>query len=227
MLEVPLSRELDGPFLVSSSKGFIWIADKFPSGVVRVAPRHAPVLFLFREALYEIAKMSRENEWGSFHPPTLKGVKAAVDHLAGYEFEEVEVLYGEGFNTALLPKELPRHEEVWVPKNWAVVLPTEKAYVGTAFDFATGQAALVVHNASRGVGIISSGMTSVQDLVLTQRTLKALAKGVKGKPIHNMEDLLLYTRSELLTIKGFGEGSLKEVEEALSTVKMKLPGTRE
>jgi len=41
-----------------------------------------------------------------------------------------------------------------VPDGWATILPMDRAFVGTTIDFGEGQHALLVHNASRGVGVL-------------------------------------------------------------------------
>lgn len=155
LVEVPLAPGLDGPFLVSSSKGFIWVADKFPSGVVRAAIRKVPLFFMFREALERVAALSQECGWGNLLPPTSEGAAAAVKHLAEYGFEEIEALVGAEFNVDLFPASVKVTEVPWVPSDWAVVLPQDRAYVGTAFEFGEGRYGLVVHNAARGLGILA------------------------------------------------------------------------
>ncbi len=157
LVEVPVQAGLDGPFLVSSMKSHLWLEDKFPTGVVRAAVRKVPMEFLFREAVEKIAEKSKVLSWGSVHSPTREGILEAISHLASYDLSDIEVLYGEGFDVELFPESVPTSEEVWVPAGWAVVLPLDKSYVGTLFDFGQARNALVIHNASRGVGLVVPG----------------------------------------------------------------------
>jgi len=166
LLEVPVSRALDGPFLVSSTKGFIWVADKFPNGHIRAAVRKVPWGFLFREAIVMVAAMSEKRQWGNFQPPTPEGVRSAIGHLIEYDVPApLEVLYGANFDLSileggkkLLPEGIPRYEETWVPEGWAVVVPEDRSFVGTTVDFGEGQRACVIHNASRGLSIIAPSL---------------------------------------------------------------------
>ena len=157
LIEVPVQEELDGPFLVSSGGAFLWVNDKFPTGNLRAAVRKAPREFLFREALERISEKSQALSWGSVNEPTKDGVEKTLSHLESYGFTEVEVLCGDGFDSNLLPEGVQSSDEVWVPKGWAVVLPKDKAFVGTLFDFGQERHSIVIHNASRGVGIIRGG----------------------------------------------------------------------
>lgn len=153
-IEVPVQEDLEGPFLVTSSKAQIWVENKFPSGIVRSAILRVPREFLFRSCLEKICEKSRDLAWGSVQPPTPQGVRDALAHLAYYGLLEVEIYFGEGFDQDLLPESLPSFEEVWVPTGWAVILPKDKSFVGTLFDFGQERNSIVIHNASRGVGLV-------------------------------------------------------------------------
>ncbi len=154
LIEVPVQEDLDGPFLVTSSKSQIWVEDKFPSGVIRSAVIRAPREFLFRSCVQRVFEQAQKSSWGSVHPPTPQGIRAAQDHLAYYGFSEVEVFFGEGFPQDLVPEHTPAFEEVWVPAGWAVILPRDKSFVGTLFDFGQERNSIVIHNASRGISLV-------------------------------------------------------------------------
>ncbi len=154
LMEVVVPENLDGPFLVSGSRGPLWIENKFPSGSVRAAVLRSPRDFMFRSAVEAIALKSKELSWGSVNPCTKAGVKASIDHLAYYGLGEVEAYFGDGFDPDLFPEGLFATEEVWVPSGWAVILPKDKSFVGTLFDFGQDRNSLVIHNASRGVGLL-------------------------------------------------------------------------
>ena len=156
IIEVPVAPGLDGPFLVSSSANLIWFSDKFPSGVVRAAVRRVPLEFLFREVVEKIKNQAEELEWGSVSPATEEGVLNAVGHLREYGFENLVILYDQDW--PLAEYDLTDHlgsgntvEVSWLPPGWAVVVPLDRAYLGTTFDFGEGKCATVIHNSSRGI----------------------------------------------------------------------------
>lgn len=154
MMEVPVSPDLDGPFLVTSSRDLVWISKVFPNGTLRTAVRQVHRPDLFQAIVERIASLSQEREWGSVHPVSEEGMSRVVHHLADYDLLDVEVLFSEGFDQGLIPEDIPRQETSWVPDGWAVVVPVDRAFVGTTFDFGEGSYACLIHNASRGVGVL-------------------------------------------------------------------------
>lgn len=174
MVEIPVHQALDGPFLVTSSQDFLWMSGKFPNGTLRAAVREVPWDFLFRDAVQRVAVMSEHQGWGNFLPPDSWGVEVGVSRLEEYEIPgPYEVLYGKGFDEDLLPDEMVRHEEVWVPEGWAIMLPANRGYVGTTLDFRDGQIALLLHNASRGMVVLApalpEGLEAEDPRVIPQR----------------------------------------------------------
>lgn len=155
LLSVSLPADLDGPFLVSSSKSLLWVSDKFPSGVVRIAVRREPLPVLWGESINFVYQMSKSMEWGSTAEATRAGALRVISHLADYGLSDVEVLAGPGFDTTVLPSSVPVFEEGWVTPGWAVVVPQDRSYLGTGFDFGDGQAGMVIHNASRAMGVLA------------------------------------------------------------------------
>jgi hypothetical protein len=155
MMEVPVDPNLDGPFLVSSSKDFLWIAKVFPNGSLRAAVRSASLATLFEEATRRVAAQARAVEWGSLHPPSKVGLIEALAHLAEYDLMDVEVLHGPGFDEDILSLDIPHDEVEWVPDGWALIVPIDRAFVGTAFEFGVGKYAVVLHNAPRGVSVLA------------------------------------------------------------------------
>jgi len=155
LMEFPVSPELDGPFLITSSRDWIWVSESFPNGTVRAAIRKAPLQFFFREVLERVHKMSKNLEWGSALPATAEGIKKALAHLSDYELVPAEIVVGEKFNTSLVPEDLKVTEALWVPSDWAVVIPADRAFIGTTFDFGEGRYASVIHNAARGLCVLT------------------------------------------------------------------------
>lgn len=156
MLEVPVAVDLDGPYLVSSTKDLVWIAKAFPNGTVRTAVRVTLLPDLYRALLERITTLSQEREWGSVQPATEDGAKAVLLHLADYELLDVEVLHGVDFDTSILPLDIQTTAATWIPDGWAAVVPVDRTFVGTVFDFGEGNYAALIHNASRGVGVLVS-----------------------------------------------------------------------
>lgn len=157
MLEVPVPPGLDGPFLVTSSRDLLWVSKAFPNGNLRAAVRRVSPGDLFLDLLCAVERRSREEGWGSAHPPTASGVAGAVAHLSEYGLNDVEVVFRAGFDESLVPAGVPSRKVEWVPVGWAAALPVDRSFVGTTFDFGGGQYATLLHNASRGVGIVSPG----------------------------------------------------------------------
>ena len=154
MMEVPVSRDLDGPFVMCSSKGLICVESPFASGNVRTAVRVLPKEVLFKILVPYLTELAVTREWGSVHPGTPEGVVAAFSHLADYDILDVEVVHGAGFDLLLLPEDILAVEASWMPEGCALVLPTDRSFLGTVFEFGSTQLGLVVHNAPRGVAFI-------------------------------------------------------------------------
>jgi hypothetical protein len=170
MLEVPVSEELDGPFLVSSTQGVLWVeklgspsawSQSLPTPPrltlrrIRAAVRKIPLHSLYREAVEKVAEKAQELGWGSYQPATRQGFLRAAAYLEEYGLPEWEVLFGEGLGPSLF-EDCQAMEVAWVPKNWALVVPRDRTYLGTAFDFGEGQTSLVLHNPSRAIAFVVS-----------------------------------------------------------------------
>ena len=155
IMEVPVSHDLDPPFLVSSSKGVVWVAKLGvpPSQNVRAAVRRATLSALFEEAVVETRKKAQELSWGSVWEATPEGLGKASSHLLEYGLAPWEVLYGAGFDSSIL-SETPSREVRWVPEKSAILVPRDRAFLGTSYDFGGGNVALVLHNPSRALAFL-------------------------------------------------------------------------
>jgi hypothetical protein len=92
---------------------------------------------LFAEVVNAVIQASDEHEWGC----VVKTVAEAEARLAEYDFAEYDVL--------------DRDNAPWLPGSVThVFVPAERKYLGTAFVCEGDWAAVVVHNASRGMGIV-------------------------------------------------------------------------
>jgi hypothetical protein len=156
ILKIPISPGLDGPYLVTSSRDFLWVERAMPGPEIRAAPRKIPLGFLFRDALYQIRAKSLELEWGNVLPPTAEGLQSALNFLEEYELPgDRHLLHGSRFPMEGIPLSVSAREEAWVPAGWAVLLPEDRGYLGTTIDFAGGVKAAAFHNPSRGIVILA------------------------------------------------------------------------
>jgi hypothetical protein len=226
LVESPIPSGLDGPFLVTSSKDMIWISKAFPNGMVRFAIQNTTLSEMFRGMVIAVAKRSRDEGWGSVHEPTAKGLQAVAEHLADYELTDIEVLYGSGFNESMIPEGTPREEVDWVPDGWALVLPKDRAYVGTVIDFEGGQLGGVLHNASRGIGICANEVDEItlQSLVLAgalppeTKNLYGASRANRrnGLPaIRTLDQLTRMTRGRLMKYHRVGSRTVDKIEAYL------------
>lgn len=154
MMEVPVSRDLDGPFLLCSSKSLLWVEKAFPNSMVRTAVRVANRSELFAIAIQWLMQRAADREWGSVQPSTKDGVIAAFSHLADYDLIDTEVVHGDGFDTTLIPEDVSCTQASWMPVGWAAVLPSDRSFLGTLFEYDGDQYGMVIHNAPRGIAIV-------------------------------------------------------------------------
>jgi hypothetical protein len=136
-IEVPVPQE-SGPYLSSTSSAVAWVERPFPkTGSVRAALRQAAPTALFAEVVHATMQASEENEWGC----VVKTIAEAESRLAEYDFTDYDVL--------------DRENAPWLPEGVThVFVPTDRKYLGTAFVCEGDWAAVVVHNASRGMSVV-------------------------------------------------------------------------
>jgi len=154
MVEYKVNPET-APFLVSSTRAFVWVTPKATR--LRSAVRKfgtGGVTDVFRTMLETIADTGVEGKWDNVHPPTPEGLAAARAHLAYYDLKEMDVVAHPKTDISVFglgEAEVERAD--WVPADWAVVLPTDKDFVG--FLVTTGDRyVVVVHNSSRAVAVV-------------------------------------------------------------------------
>ena len=143
------------PFLVSSSRAFVWVTPK--GDRIRTAIRLADEGGLdgvFREIITTIADTGATGRWDNVHPYSPEGLTAARAHLAYYDLKDVDVVAHPDTDTG--PLRLAGGAVVrapWVPAGWVVVLPTDREFVG--FVVSSGDRYLVLaHNTSRAVAVV-------------------------------------------------------------------------
>jgi|TARA_R110000824_G_scaffold48399_25_gene136757 hypothetical protein len=153
--QVPASEDPEaGPFLITASKGVLWVERAFPGGFLRVATQHTEPETLFRLMVEAVAARGGESEWGNVDTATHKGMSQGISHLHYYGFKDLECLCGKGFK----PKDvvgIPATTVDWLPDGWGVLLPKDRSYVGTVYDLGEGTLGGVLHNASRGVVVLN------------------------------------------------------------------------
>jgi len=153
--QVPASEDPEaGPFLITASKGVLWVDRAFPGGFLRVAVQHTDPKDLFRTMIESVAARGDECEWGNVSTNDHKGMDHGIRHLHYYGFKDLECLCGKGFK----PKDvvgIPAITVDWLPNDWGVLVPADRSYVGTIYDLGDGVVGGVLHNASRGVVVLN------------------------------------------------------------------------
>ena len=159
------------PYLVSATTGLLWVDTPHPADrqpVIKAAVRKGVAPGdLFWEAAKAIYARSLEAQWGSAHPFTSDGVEAAIEHVESYDLGQVDILVSPTTPTKkrpvwLLEKNIGHHvrSSSWVPDNCAIIVPTDRQFVGMLVHLTPTIMALAVHNPSRGVAVCWDGGVS-------------------------------------------------------------------
>ena len=141
MIEVPVHPD-SAPYLVSTTKGWLWVEKPLKNGCVRAALRKSYPNDLFKEVLHEIIKASNDEDWGVVCP----SLGSASERMSEYDLDEHEVL--------------DRSEIGWInPGVQSVLVPVSRTFFGTVFISPGPQimSGVVVHNASRGISVVLDG----------------------------------------------------------------------
>ena len=165
-VDVPVNPDT-APYLVSSSLSYVWVEGPHPGDIVKAAVRKIKTPGdAFRDVLAILESRGRKDNWGNVHPFSEDGVWEALHHLEYYGIEEIEVLVPrervgkkgvtpyhrpewlkkDSFNVHLRPTS-------WLPDDTAVALPIDRNFFGTMGHLNPLTIIVVVHNASRGIGI--------------------------------------------------------------------------
>lgn len=154
--EIEVPPEL-GPYLVTSSTSLLWLPEALKKQFVRAAFRHIKPSQLYVEIIEAIADKAKELEWGNCHPYTEQGLEKAIEHLHYYDLSGLDILVHVD-QTHVFAATAAKHSHtlmptVWVPLNCAVVVPTDRYYLGV-LGVADAETTLAsVHNASRGIAL--------------------------------------------------------------------------
>lgn len=152
MTEVPVEPEL-APFLVTSTKAVVWVT-RAVGGVVRSAIRTVNPNTHFAELVEAVVVKSKEEGWGSVFPLTPEGAQQGLAYLQWHGFNDLTLLTTEGSPDFNPPEQVGVVLAPWLPAGTAVLVPTDREYVGLTLDFGNGSIATVLHNASRGVVVL-------------------------------------------------------------------------
>jgi hypothetical protein len=160
LMEFPVNPET-APFLVTSTSALQWVHEAFPNDVIRAAVRRGTSKdTVFTEVFEAIVSLGREAQWGNVHPFSADGLRAAVDHVVGYELTDLEILvHAPKEGAYALPswitdQGLPVKSVTWLPVDTALVVPKDREYVGFLGLVGTSGVLAVIHNASRGLGVL-------------------------------------------------------------------------
>lgn len=157
---VPLLMEFTvnpdtGPFLVSSTKSFVWVNPK--TDKVRAAIRavgDSGLDGLFSAIVQEVASTGQDCNWGNVHPLSPKGLHDAVAHLSEYGLDSVNLIAHTNTDVVVLGSRSESVERAdWVPDGWVVVVPSDRDFVGFVL-VSNGKFLTIVHNSSRAVAVL-------------------------------------------------------------------------
>ena len=152
------------PYLVTSSEGLMWIEEPLGQedgmGILRSAVQEVPVGDVFSRIVKAVLEMGCKRDWGNIHPLTEEGIQGAFQHLAYYDFDDVEVLapLSEDDAARKLLKGMGRSYRPcqWMPDEHLVIVPQDRSFVGEVGFLSPKRLAGVVHNASRGIAVVTS-----------------------------------------------------------------------
>ena len=143
------------PYLVSSTRSVLWVNHLSTQRTLRAAFRkNVTPDQLFKEVVECVTAEGVRRNWGNVHPLTREGIQACVDHLAYYDFAEVDLLAGLDVDQNLLDQfEHEFRRAAWLPATAVVVVPTDRSFLGFFGHAGEGHSIVVVHNASRGMAV--------------------------------------------------------------------------
>lgn len=157
IIEVNVNPET-APYLVSASSGFMWIEESYKSeshfikAAVQTGVTPGDLFWSAAKVIFGRAKIS---QWGNAQPFTKQGLGAAIDHVQSYDMGELDILVNQYGGKAKKPKWLNDFDErlkptVWVPDNCAIVVPTDRQFLGILIHISSKSTATTIHNPSRG-----------------------------------------------------------------------------
>lgn len=153
MVEFRVNPET-APFIVSSTRSFVWVTPR--TDRVRAAIRtvgEVGIAGAFRDIVTRIVDAGVSGGWGNVHPFTPDGLAAARAHLAYYDLSDTGIVAHPDTDVSPLGVGDDIERAAWVPEGWAVVLPTDREFVGFLV-VSEDRYLVVVHNSSRAVAVV-------------------------------------------------------------------------
>lgn len=150
LVEFPVHPSL-APYLVSTSKGYIWVERASKLGQVRAQPVSWGDEKASKEAISMIMERAQAEDWGAVFPATQDGLQEIGAALRFFQPSEIQVFRGVG-----APDLLSGIPQVpWVPEGVLVFAPKHRRWVATAYDI-HGQSAYVIDNATAGIAFLTT-----------------------------------------------------------------------
>ena len=151
MIELPVEPKI-APYLVSTTKSFLWLHQPLRDNKLRVAIRKENLDQLYGEIIQNIYEMGVNSSWGNSHTLSKEGLQKAIDYLRYYGIKEVEILSSETDPLSLGGNfgKYPITKVNWIADCY-IVLPKDRSYFGSMTDFGSDKYAILIHNPSRGI----------------------------------------------------------------------------
>jgi hypothetical protein len=140
------------PYLVSTSKGYLWVDRASKAGQVRAQPVSWGDEKASLEAISMILERAQSEDWGAVFPATPEGLEEISPAMRFFHPSEVQVFRGS--NTPDLLSGIPQVS--WVPEGVLIFVPKHRRWLATAYDI-QGQSAYVVDNATAGIAFLTTG----------------------------------------------------------------------
>lgn len=158
MGEFPVNRELV-PVLVTSSTGTIWMP-KLTKDIVRAAFREQRAEDYFRSVIRETITRALKKQWDNLFPYSSSGLEKAIAYLADNGLDEIEILIPDGNREGVDVNGVDITEASWLPQGVAVVVPSDRQYLGWHSCVGEGGKTLVsvVHNPLLGMAVLVDGL---------------------------------------------------------------------
>jgi hypothetical protein len=153
-VEIPVNKS-SAPFLVSGTKTWVWV-ERSANSIVRAAVRSEKTpKGLSTSIVAEVARVGRERKWESNFPYSKEGLKGALDYIQYYGIVDVDVLVSKK-DEAFPDKGVTVHyvPSAWVPKGKAVVVPSDRSFLGVVGTIGETHWTAVIHNPSRGMAVL-------------------------------------------------------------------------
>lgn len=151
MIELPVDPKI-APYLVSTTKSFLWLEQPLRNNKLRVAIRNETLDQLYGEVVQNIYEMGVDSSWENSYSLSKDGVRKAIGYLQYYGIKDVEILccetdplsLGSSFESYSVTK------VSWI-KDCYIAVPKDRSYFGSMTDFGSDKYAILIHNPSRGI----------------------------------------------------------------------------